>query len=183
MKVLAIIPAKMDSTRLVGKNMKDINGKPLLEYSIEYAQDSQYDIDIIVTSESDEVKEFIENFVDVQFLHRPLELCGDAEVVDVYIDVVDQTMRRYDLVVGLQPDNPNRANTLDECIKYMLDNNYDDLVTINPEFKRSGSVRIFKWIDIKKGRVSKRVGAIYDDAMDIHTQEDLDYVRGLLDVQ
>jgi hypothetical protein len=56
----------------------------------------------------------------------------------------------------------------------MIENNYDDLITIEPTFKRSGSVRIFKYDHLMKGHVSKRIGCIKDDATDIHYQQDLE---------
>ena len=46
-------------------------------------------------------------------------------------------------MVALQPDHPDREHDLDYCLNYMIDNNYDDLITIEPNYKRSGSVRIF----------------------------------------
>ena len=58
----------------------------------------------------------------------------------------------------------------------MIDNNYDDLITVNPEYKRSGSIRIFKFDYLKSGQISKRLGCIKDDATDIHYQEDLEKV-------
>ncbi len=175
MKILTIIPAKLDSTRLEKKNLKKINGKSLVEYSIEYANNSVHDVDIIVSSESTEVKDTVLPY-GVIFHNRKKELCGDTEVVDVYLDIVNNLVDEYDLVVCLQPDNPNRSHTFDECIEYMIDNNYDDLITVNPEYKRSGSVRIFKFNYLKAGQVSKRLGCIKDDATDIHYQEDLEIV-------
>ena len=173
MKVLTIIPAKLDSTRLEKKNLKKINNKSLVEHSIEYAKTSKYDVDIIVSSESTEVKDIVLPH-GVIFHNRKKELCGDTEVVDVYLDIVTNLVKSYDLVVCLQPDNPNRSHTFDECIQYMIDNNYDDLITVNPDYKRSGSVRIFKFDYLKKGQVSKRLGCIKDNAIDIHYQEDLE---------
>ena len=175
MKVLTIIPAKLDSTRLEKKNLKKINGKSLIEYSIEYANSSKHNVDIIVSSESTEVKDIVLPY-GVIFHNRKKELCGDTEVVDVYLDIVTNLVEDYDLVVCLQPDNPNRSHTFDECIQYMIDNNYDDLITVNPNYKRSGSVRIFKFNYLKAGQVSKRLGCIKDDAIDIHYQEDLEKV-------
>lgn len=174
MKVLVIIPAKMDSKRLNGKNLKQINGKSLLEYSVEYAKQSKYKMDIYVSSESDDVKYECDR-LNVNFLKRSLDLCGDVEVVEVYFDVIKQ-LNKYDLVVALQPDNPNRSNTIDDCIDYMIDNKYDDLFTVNPDYKRSGSVRIFKWKYLINQMVSMRVGCILDTATDIHTIEDLNGV-------
>ena len=59
----------------------------------------------------------------------------------------------------------------------MLENNYDDLITIEPSFKRSGSVRIFKYDHLMNGHVSKRIGCIKDDATDIHYQQDLERAK------
>ena len=47
-KALAIIPAKGDSKRLVGKNKRIIAGKTLLEHSIDYAKKSKLVTSIIV---------------------------------------------------------------------------------------------------------------------------------------
>ena len=57
MKVLVIIPAKLDSTRLKKKNLKKLNGKSLVEHSIDYAKASKHEVEIIVSSESNEVRE------------------------------------------------------------------------------------------------------------------------------
>jgi len=178
MKILTIIPAKTDSTRLPKKNIQKIKGKTLIEYSIDYAKQSKYNPTIIVSSESDEVLKIALNN-NVIFVERPVHLLKDAEVTDVYIDILKNNTDQYDLVVCLQPDNPNRSYTFDECIQYMLDNNYDDLITVNPSYKRSGSVRIFKYKYLKSGQVSKRLGCIKDEAVDIHYQEDLEKIKNL----
>ena len=64
MKILTIIPAKTDSTRLTKKNIQKIKGKTLVEYSIDYAKQSKYNPTIIVSSESDEVLDIIKSFLD-----------------------------------------------------------------------------------------------------------------------
>ena len=144
MKILTIIPAKTDSTRLPKKNIQKIKGKTLVEYSIEYAKQSKYNPEIMISSESDDVlKIALDN--EVGFTERPTHLLKDAEVTDVYIDILKNTTTKYDLIVCLQPDHPDREHTFDYCVDYMIDNNYDDLITIEPSFKRSGSVRIFKY--------------------------------------
>ena len=176
MKVLVIIPTKLDSTRLEKKNIRELNGKPMFLHSVDYANESKHDITIVVSSESDEVKSICEDY-NVGFDLRNANLCGDVEVVDVYLNVVRRTLGQYDLVVGLQPDNPNRSHTLDECIDYMIENKYDDLITVNPSYKRSGSVRIFKYDYLYSGQVSKRLGCIKDGAVDVHYESDLELVK------
>ena len=55
MKILVIIPAKLDSTRLPKKNIQQLFGKTLVEHSINYAKQSKYNPTIVVSSESSEV--------------------------------------------------------------------------------------------------------------------------------
>ena len=176
MKILTIIPAKTDSTRLPKKNLQKIKGKTLVEYSIDYAKQSKHNPTIVVSSESDEVlKIALDN--KIIFVERPVHLLKDAEVTDVYIDLLNSIDKEFDLVVCLQPDHPDREHTFDYCVDYMINNNYDDLITIEPNFKRSGSVRIFKYDHLMRGHVSKRIGCIKDNATDIHYKKDLEYAK------
>ena len=172
MKILVLIPSKLDSKRLPLKNIRKIHGKTLLEYSIDYAKASSHDVDIYVSSEDDRVKE-IAVLNGVNFIPRDEDLCGDVEVVDVYVNILGHLDKKYDLVVALQPDHPDREHSFDFCIDYFVKNNYDDLITIESNFKRSGSVRIFKYKYLVSGKVSYRIGTIKDDATDIHYKEDL----------
>ena len=59
----------------------------------------------------------------------------------------------------------------------MIENKYDDLITVNPSYKRSGSVRIFKYDYLYSGQVSKRLGCIKDGAVDVHYESDLELVK------
>ena len=60
--VTAIIPAKTDSTRLKKKNLRVVDGKTLVEHSIDYALKSEYVKDIIVSTESDEVRKICDSY-------------------------------------------------------------------------------------------------------------------------
>jgi len=176
MRVLAIIPAKLDSKRLKHKNIREINGKPMFLHSVDYADASRYGVEVIVSSESDVVEEICNQY-EVRFHKRPAELCGDVEVVDVYEHIINEINEEYDIVVGLQPDNPNRVNTLDECLDYMIENKYDDIITIDDTYRRSGAMRLFKYDLLKQGKVSYRIGCVKETATDIHTEEDLEKVK------
>ena len=176
MRILAIIPAKLDSKRLKHKNIREIDGKPMFLHSVDYADASRYGVEVIVSSESDVVEEIC-NQHEVRFHKRPTELCGDVEVVDVYQHIINEINEEYDIVVGLQPDNPNRVNTLDECLDYMIENKYDDIITIDDTYRRSGAMRLFKYDLLKQGKVSYRIGCVKETATDIHTEEDLEQVK------
>ena len=176
MKILSIIPAKTDSVRLPKKNLRKIGSKTLVEYSIDYALNTKYENTIIISSESSEV-ELIAKKKNVLFHKRPENLIGNAEVTDVYIDICRGLKVRYDLVVALQPDHPDREHSFDYCVDYLVNNNYDDLITIEPNFKRSGSVRVIKFDHLLGGNISKRIGCIKDDATDIHYEDDLNRAK------
>ena len=178
MKILAIIPAKLDSKRLSRKNIRSLNGRPMLLHSVEYARQSKYDVDVIVSSESEIVRQICEQH-DIEFHQRPDSLCADTEVVDVYVHIVNELEKKYDVVVGLQPDNPNRANSFDHCVDYMIKNKYDDIITIDDVFRRSGAMRLFKYEHLVNGKVSYRIGCIKETATDIHTEDDLQKVEKL----
>ncbi len=177
MKILAIIPAKLDSTRLKNKNIRKIDSIPMFIHSVNYAYKSKYDVDVVVSSESDTIEELC-NKHEVMFLRRPKELCGDTEVVDVYEYVINKQLdKEYDIVVGLQPDNPNRVNTFDDCVNYMIENKYDDVITIDEDYRRSGAMRLFNYNFLRQGKVSYRIGCMKETATDIHTEEDLNEVK------
>ena len=176
---IAIIPCKTDSTRVKFKNLREIDGLTLLEISIKYALSSKLIEKVYVSTESQKVIDIASKY-KVEFISRTLNLLGDAEVCDVYVDVIKKLIENkkinpssYEYVVGIQPDHPDRDNSLDDLLAYAFDNKYDDLFTISKKYIRTGSVRIIRMEHIKEGLVSRRVGCFKDDATNIHSLEDL----------
>ena len=179
--VVAIIPAKTDSTRLQKKNLQVIDGKTLLEHSLDYAKKSEYIKHIIVSTESDEVREICKKYNKILIYNRPKHLLKDAEVVDVYIDVFQNQMKlhsdslstRATHMVAIQPDHPDRTRGIDEMLDYFVDNTYDDLFTVDSKGTRNGSIRITKAEYVRNGTMSKRVGSMLDDCTNVHSEDDL----------
>ena len=187
---VAIIPAKTDSTRLKKKNLRVVAGKTLVEHAIDYALASKLVQDIIVTSESDEVRDIVEKYKTVLFYERDKSYMGEREVADVYVNIFQKQFRdkgewripqMATHVVGLQPDHPDRTNELDDMIEYFIKNKYDDLVTVDPDGTRNGSVRIVKAEMVKHGTMSRRVGSMLDDCTNIHTEEDLKQAEKIIE--
>ena len=71
-----IIPARANSKRLPGKNMKILGGKPLIQHSIDFALKNFSNKDIWVNSDDREILEFA-NTNGVMTLLRPDELAAD----------------------------------------------------------------------------------------------------------
>ena len=179
---LAIIPAKTDSKRLKKKNLRVINGKTLVEHAIDYAKNSKLIKHIIVTTESDEVRGIVKKYDDVLVYDRDSDYMGEREVADVYVNVLQTDIPTYtdnhileeiSHVVGIQPDHPDRTNSVDELLEYAVVNKYDDLVTVDSSGTRNGAVRITKKDYVHIGMMSRRVGSYLDECTNIHSEEDL----------
>ena len=172
-KALAIIPAKADSTRLIGKNKRVIAGKSLLEHSILYAKNSKHVSSIIVTTEDPETAAIALSY-GVNVVGRTEDYMGEREVADVYIKIFnDLKDNSFSHIVGIQPDHPDRTLELDKMLEYSVKNKYDDLFTTNPDGSRNGSIRITKSEHVKSGNMSRRVGSMLDNCTNIHSEEDL----------
>jgi N-acylneuraminate cytidylyltransferase len=174
---IAIIPAKGTSTRLPGKNLKNIMGKTLIEYAIDYAKSTNYIHEIYVSTDNDGIKEIAEKN-GVICIDRPNKLLGEAEVADIYVDLMQKIDNdKVTHVVGLQPDHPDRQNSLYDMLNYFVENNYMDLVTVNKNGTRNGSVRIIKACNVKSGIMSRRVGSILDDCTNVEHEWQLESAK------
>ena len=109
-KILAIIPARGGSKRLPKKNLMDLNGKPLIAYTIVAAQNSRY-IDKVILSSDDEaiIKVAKEYGCDVPFV-RPKALAQDeTRSIDVVTHALQTLDEKFDDVILLQPTSPLRT--------------------------------------------------------------------------
>ena len=112
-KILVIIPARGGSKGIPGKNIKPFGGKPLIYYTIEAAQEVFLDDQILVTTDSEEIKECVEKTgLNVPFL-RPPELATDTagtyEVLLHAVNYVESKGYKPDTVILLQPTSPFRT--------------------------------------------------------------------------
>lgn len=175
---LAIIPAKTDSTRLKKKNLRVIAGKTLVEHAIDYAENGWLIKQIVVTTESDEVRELTKKYDNIILCDRDESYMGEREVADVYVNVVQEIspsiLKDVTHIIGIQPDHPDRQTRVDDLLEYAVKNKYDDLVTVNSDGTRNGAVRITKFDFVQSGMMSRRVGSFLDDCTNIHSEEDLE---------
>jgi len=114
MKILFIIPARKGSKRLVGKNKKNFDGKPLINHSIDFAFKVALEHDsICVTSDDDEILDTAKNKLVNLVVKRPALLASDnASTFDVVIHACSNALERnieFDTVVLLQPTTPFRS--------------------------------------------------------------------------
>ncbi len=109
---LAIIPARSGSKGLPDKNIKELNGKPLMAYSIDAALQSGLFDEVMVSTDSEKYAEIAKQYgANVPFL-RSEALSGDnAGSWDVVKEVLDRYKdmgKDFDTICLLQPTSPLR---------------------------------------------------------------------------
>jgi len=135
MRILGIIPARGGSKGVPGKNIKMLDGKPLIWYTYEMANKTNLFSDIILSTEDEEIASVGKSFgLKTPFL-RPTELSVDtAKSIDVVIHCIKEQLKfgfSYDIVVLLQPTSPFRDKFLIEnAIKIFKERNADSLVSV-----------------------------------------------------
>lgn len=110
---LAIIPARSGSKGLKDKNIKLLNGIPLLAYSIQEAQESEMFEEIMVSTDSTEYANLARKYgAAVPFLRSKQQSTDSAGSWDVVCEVLlqyQETGRKFDSVCLLQPTSPLRS--------------------------------------------------------------------------
>lgn len=129
MKILAVIPARAGSKGIPNKNIRIVNGHPLIYYSINNAINSKYITDIIVTTDSYDVK-IIAKQMGVNVRWRDERLCADDVTLDAVIYDAIPKDAIFDYVVTIQPTSPTlKTDTLDSAIKYAIEEKTDTLIS------------------------------------------------------
>lgn len=134
MEVLVIIPARGGSKGIPHKNIKPLNGKPLIYYTIDTARAITGDENICVSTDDDEIIEVVEKYgLKVPF-KRPAELATDTsgtyEVLLHALSYYESRGKRYDAVLLLQNTSPFRkAEQVKEALQ-LFNKNVDMVVSV-----------------------------------------------------
>ena len=133
--VLVVIPVKEHSTRLLGKNLKDLCGKPMMAYPILAAKGARGVSRIIVSTESEKVRAIAEQYgAEVPFL-RPIALTEDAVTSQqVLVHTLDELKRiedyEPDYVLLLYPTSPLLSRErIEEAIALAVEKDADSVVS------------------------------------------------------
>ncbi|EOV0647195.1 acylneuraminate cytidylyltransferase family protein [Cronobacter turicensis] len=134
---IAIIPARGGSKRLPGKNIKILNGKPLIQWSIDAALQSELFDRIIVSTDSIDIKNVAEKAgAEVPYL-RSAELSSDtANTDDVVKDVVlwlETHGCQISTITILQPTSPLRtASNIIDAFELMQQKKAKAIISVCP---------------------------------------------------
>lgn len=177
--VLAVITARKGSKRLPEKNIKLLNGRPLITYTIKTALLSKKIDDIIVYSNDDKILKLADGY-GIQNMKEPDYLAEDHIMPEVAIEyLLRQLDKKYDAVVLLQPTSPLRTvKDIDMCIKLFFDGNFDSVVSVI-RFKKLYTFMPNGAVFVMKNHVkwTENMGLLVmpqERSVDIDTEEDFD---------
>jgi N-acylneuraminate cytidylyltransferase/CMP-N,N'-diacetyllegionaminic acid synthase len=135
--VIAVIPARGGSKGLPGKNIKKMNDKPLIWYTINAAKKSKFIDKIIVSTDDNEIAEIAKKYdAEIPFM-RPKELARDDSLaIDNYIYTIDRLNKEFNYgiveFVVLQPTSPLRTSLdIDNAIQIFEEKKTDSVISVS----------------------------------------------------
>lgn len=133
-EVLAIIPARSGSKGVPHKNIRLLNGQPLLAYSIQHGLQAKTINRVIVSTDSEEYAEIAKKYgAEVPFL-RPKNISGDLaldfEVFEHALNYLKENESYVpDIIVQLRPTYPIRdVNDIDHMVEMLINHPEADSV-------------------------------------------------------
>ena len=137
--MIAIIPARGGSKGLPGKNIRMLNGKPLIAYAIEEALKAKHIDRVIISTDDEKIAcVAVEYGAELPFM-RPAELASDtAMAVDNYIYTIgrleEESGEHIDAFAVLQPTSPLRiAEDIDGAIELFREKQADSVISYTQE--------------------------------------------------
>lgn len=134
--ILIVIPARGGSKGIPRKNLRSLNGFPLIYYAIRTAKASAYRPDVYVSTDDDEIAFFARKFGAKVYM-RPQDLGVDSTTLDpVIIDARDRIQsledKTYAVVATMQPTSPLLSvHSLDAALARLLkDGAVDTLISV-----------------------------------------------------
>jgi len=136
MKVLGIIQARSGSKRVANKNIRLLNGKPLIQYTIEAANGSSKLEKFIVSTNSKEIADLAKAIgAEVPFI-RPVEIAEDSTPDRPVLIHAIQWLKKNenytpDAIALLRPTSPFKTpEIIDNAIKLLNDTGADSVRTV-----------------------------------------------------
>jgi len=162
-----IIPARANSKRLPGKNIMILGGKPLIQYSIDFALNYFPGDSIWVNSDCPNIIEFSKR-KGLKTLVRPENLALDStptvDVLKFHINYFKKKNIACDAIILLQPTNPFREdNLLKIAIEKFEESKRNSLATFSISKKKLGKLEdgFFIPINYSPGQRSQDIKSSY----------------------
>ena len=136
-KIIALLPMRAGSQRVINKNTRKINGKYLYEFVLEKLIKSDLISLILINTDISQVKQKYHNNNKIRLIERSEKLKGNCDINLVIADSIKDF--EADLFIQTHVTNPlYKLETLKRAIKYYFDNinTYDSLFSVTKIYKR-----------------------------------------------
>ena len=133
MKVLAVIPARGGSKGLPGKNIRELNGKPLICWTIDALSQSEVECDLVISTDCPEIARVCNDHGAFVNSLRPSWLSGDeAPAIEVARFELIRRAENYDYVLWLQPTSPLRLpKHIDEALSLAVSKSAESVFSVS----------------------------------------------------
>lgn len=134
--IIAIIPARGGSKGIRLKNIQNVNGLPLIAYTINAAKESKCFSQIVCATDSKEIAEIALHYgAEVPYLRgkqNSHDKSKTESVIFEFIDYLSKKGEKFDVLVTLQPTSPLRTGlTIRKMVKRFIEENWDSALTIS----------------------------------------------------
>lgn len=169
-KVLAIIPARGGSKGVPGKNIRLLDGKPLIAYAIECAAQSESITNCLVNTDDEEIAAIARSFEGEVIMRQPGQGADDSPILPVILSTLDYAEKHYavhyDLVILLQVTAPlRRAEDVDAVVQLFENANGPDGVISVVPMSDTHPARMYQLDE------NQRLQPIWDNGETAHRQE------------
>ena len=166
MKILCLIPARMNSSRFPGKPMHIINNKPMIQHVYERCIQSPLLTEVYVATCDSEIFEHIESIggnaiMTSQTHERASDRCGEA------LGILESKGKQFDIVLMVQGDEPLvNKNMIEQSIQPIIKNKDINVVNL---FSEINSLEEFNNPNAIKVALDQKSRALYFSRMPIPT--------------
>ena len=123
MKIYCVIPARYASTRLPGKPLADIAGKPMIQHVYERAKLAKLPAEVIVATDNELVFQAVQEFGGSVVMTASDHPTGTDRLAEVA-----QRLTDADVIINVQGDEPLIPPTIIDDLAALFTNNQDELV-------------------------------------------------------
>ena len=141
--IIGIIPARFASSRLMGKPLASIGGKPMIQHTYERAKKSKLLSDVVIAVDDEKVLSVVKKF-GAQVVMTPKDLTTGSD----RIAFVAKSLATAEIIVNIQGDEPFiSGRMIDQAIEPLL---FDKKVKVSTLVKKITSVDEYKSASIPK---------------------------------
>ena len=132
MKIVAMIPARLGSKRIKQKNLRLLDGKPLVSHVLDKCKDADIFSEIYINSESGIFKSVADEYGVKLYIRDPIFATDDATNDQFILDFINHI--DCDIVVQVNPTSPFvTSNEIKSFVEKMLEGNFDTMLSVKRE--------------------------------------------------